>query len=100
MIPERCQMASDVIRKESDGVRKVSDGETWAMSFARSARKKTPQTSSSCPSTRACFPRLRSPHMAASSLPVRPEAVAQADWRAGDWRRAGDVRWLTLASYA
>ena len=59
-----------------------------------------PQTSSSCPSTRACSPRLRSPHTGASSRPVRPQTVAQADWRAEDWRRAGDGRWLALACFA
>ena len=43
MVSERCQIMSEGIRKVSDGVRYVSDDETWAMSFSRSARKKTPK---------------------------------------------------------
>ena len=45
-------------------------------------------------------PRLRSPHTGASSRPVHLQTVAQADWRAGDRRRAGDGRWLALACFA
>ena len=101
MVSERCQIMSEGIRKMSDGVRKVSDGETWAMSFSRSARKKTLELPAVAPAQELAPPaQAEEPPHGGQFPPSTPPDRCSSRLEGGDWRREGDGRWPALAGFA